>query len=129
VDQIEAKLEELADLKQTADSARRDYEAKRNAILRVVEKELGDLEAEFQPLIEASGPRISTLEQEIKDAVLQHGASVKGTRLSAVFSKGRTTWDREELDGYAKDHPEILRFQQVGKPSVTLRDLKSKNES
>lgn len=124
MDNISAKLEELADLRAASDAARIDYESKRSEILKAVQKELDALDAEYQPLIETSQTRLESLESEIKSAIIEHGASVKGTRIHAMFFRGRVSWDREKLENYGKLHPEVLIFRKEGEPYVSLRGLK-----
>jgi len=60
----------------------------------------------------------------INKAVLESGESIQGEKLQAVFSKGRTTWDAKSLSGYALAHPEINELKKVGKPSVSIREIK-----
>lgn len=124
MDGIAAKLDELADVRAAVDATRIDYEIKRTEILKAVQTELDALDAEYQPLLESSQARITALETEIKSAVLYYGASVKGSRLYAVYYRGRVTWDREELDRYAGSHPEILKYRKEGEPGVSLRAVK-----
>lgn len=120
---IAAKLDELSQVQAAVELTRLDYEAKRAQILKTVQAELDALDAEYNPLIESSQARIAALEEEIKHDVLQHGASVKGSRLFAVFYQGRVTWDTKGLDQYANTHPEITAFRKQGNPSVSLRTV------
>jgi hypothetical protein len=120
---IAAKLDELSQVQAAVELTRLDYEAKRAQILKTVQTELDALDAEYNPLIESSKARIATLEEEIKNDVLQHGASVKGSRLFAVFYQGRVSWDTKRLDQYANTHPEITAFRKQGNPSVSLRTI------
>lgn len=62
MDDIAAKLEELADLRATADATRIDYETQRTEILKTIQAELEALEAGYQPLLETSQPRADALE-------------------------------------------------------------------
>jgi hypothetical protein len=121
---IVAKLDELAELKAATDLARIDYETKRTEILRVVQTELEALDAEYAPRLDAATQRMETLEAEIKSDVLRYGASVKGSRLHAVYSRGRVSWDTRALDAYALAHPEVTAFRKQGEPSVSLRLVK-----
>jgi hypothetical protein len=120
---IAAKLDELSQIQAAVELTRLDYEAKRAEILKSVQTELDALDAEYNPLFESSTARVATLETEIKSDVLQHGASVKGSRLYAVFNRGRVSWDTKELDHYAATHPEIVTFRKQGNPSISLRTL------
>lgn len=64
---------------------------------------------------------------KINIGVLEKGESIKGELLQAVFSKGRTTWDTPALAGYAIAHPELNKLKKVGKPSVSIREVKEKS--
>lgn len=121
---IVAKLEELAELRAAAELTRADYDAQRAAILQAVQAELDALEAEYTPLFDAAAERTAALEAEIRAEVLANGASVRGSRVQAVFARGRTSWDTAGLDAYAADHPEVQDFKRQGAPSVSLRFLK-----
>jgi len=125
MDNITPKLEELADLRATADATRIDYETKRSEILKAVHTELDALDAEYQPLLETSQSRADALEAEIKDEVVHRGASVQGTRIYAMFFRGRVSWDREKLEDYGKAHPEVMNFRKEGEPYASLRVLKA----
>ena len=122
--QIIAKLEELSELKAAADLTRLDYEARRAEILKAVQADLDELEAEYAPLLETASDRIATLEGEVRQDVLAHGASVKGGRLRAVYVRGHVAWDTKALDGYTLSHPEVASFRTEGSPSVRLNWVK-----
>ena len=121
---IIAKLDEISELKAAADLTRLEYEAHRAEILKAVQAELDALEAEFDPLLEAASNRIVALEDEIRDAVLAHGASVKGGRLRAVYVRGHVAWDTRALDVYTLSHPEVATFRKEGPPGVRLNWMK-----
>lgn len=121
---IIAKLDQLSEIKAATEVTRLDYEAKRAEIMKAVEAQLDDLAAEFEPLIKSAEERAADLEVEIKRDVLTQGASIKGRRLYAVFSRGRVSWDTEALDAYALAHPEVGEFRRQGEPSVSLRVVK-----
>lgn len=121
---IIAKLDQLSEIKAAAEVTRLDYEAKRAEIMKAVQAQLDDLAAEFEPLINSAEERAAELEVEIKRDVLTQGASIKGRRLYAVFSRGRVSWDTEALDAYAIAHPEVGEFRRQGEPSVSLRVVK-----
>jgi hypothetical protein len=126
MDTIIAKLNELSDVQAALDATRMDYEAKRTEILKTVQAELDALTAEVQPLFDTSAERIATLAEEIKREVLDHGTSVKGAHLQAVYSRGRVSWDTRGLDRYAVEHPEVIRFRKQGEPAVSLRMVNPK---
>ena len=61
----------------------------------------------------------------VRTAVLEHGASVKGDRLHAVYSAGRATWNDDKLMGFAATQPALLTLRTVGKGSVSIRKVPS----
>ncbi len=121
---IIAKLDELDAIRTAADVTRVDYEAKKAEILKKVQAELDALDEEIKPLLNVSELRVAELEEEIKQAVLKHGATVKGARVQAVYYKGRISWDSESLDRYAAAHPEVMQYRKQGEPSIQLRVMK-----
>lgn len=121
---IKTKIEELTQVKSAADVTRLDYEQKRTEILKAVQEELNALDAEYNPLLEAAATRAATLETEVRQDVMKFGASVKGSKLYAVYVRGRVSWDTKELDHYALTHPEVSAFRKEGAPSVSLRNVK-----
>jgi hypothetical protein len=88
-----------------------------------IKREIEAIEAEFAEGIETGNARIANLEDDIKRLTMEHGASVRGARLQAVWSKPRVSWDTKALDGYAAAHAEILPFRTVGQPSVSIRSV------
>lgn len=120
--QIIEALNQLAEIQAQADLLRLNRDAALEAATPVeVRQALADIEAEYEPMLEAAAAKANELTAAIKAAVTQHGASVKGSRAKAVFTKGRVTWNTDALDGYVVDHPELLAFRKPGKPSVSIR--------
>jgi hypothetical protein len=125
-DEIAARLDELAAVRAAADVTQQEYEARRAEILRVVQAELEALEAEFQPLLDAAEARREALEAEIRGQVLEHGGSIRGGQLQAVYVRGRVTWDTRGLEEFADENPAVLDFRREGAPSVQLRGVRAK---
>lgn len=121
---IQQALNELHELKCAAEVARMDCEAKRAHILTPVIDELTALEAEYAPLIRAAQEKYAELEAQIKTAVVEAGASVKGAELHAVYAKGRVSWDGKKLEGMAALIPQLAEARTVGAPSVSIRAVK-----
>jgi len=86
-----------------------------------IKEKLAEIDAEFDPKIDALSQQKSMLEADIKQEVLSAGRTVKGTYHSFVWSKPRVSWDTKALDGYALAHPEIQQFRTEGNPSVSVR--------
>ena len=116
-----AMLDQLVDLRDQATALRLEWEQLRDAILAPVRKELEDLDAEYTPRMAAVTEASTSLESDIKQQILAAGETAKGTRLMAVYNKGRVSWDTKALDGYAVAHPEMSAFRSEGAPSVTIR--------
>jgi hypothetical protein len=118
---ITEKLDRLANFQ-----AERDYLGlqKQELIDEVLTPEikarLEEIEAEFSLKVEAVDENITALEEEIKQDVIQNGASVRGEFLRAVWNKGRVSWDTRAMDAYATTHPEVLQFRKEGKPYVSI---------
>ena len=100
-------LNDLARCRATLEDLAQQYETQRLAILASVQPAL---DAAWQEYCDQQAPLLQAaqeLEDVIKRAVLQQGASIKGKTLHAVYSRGRVTWDGKALQSYAVMHPEI----------------------
>lgn len=86
-----------------------------------VREKIAEIEAEFADT--ELTDKITRLENEIREEVLNFGASVKGRYLMATYSKGRTSWNTEALEGVLMVYPELEKFRSVGKPSISLRKI------
>jgi hypothetical protein len=123
-DEIRMRLDELSEVMSARDVARIDHQTARQALIPPeIQTALADLDAEFTMRDAAIALNLQELETEIKQAVLAHGASVKGTHVHAVWSKPRVNWDARGLDRYAAQHPGILVLRSESDPSVALRKI------
>ena len=93
--------------------------------------ELADLRTDFELLkakFEAENyelkEKISDLEAEIKSEILKKGETVSTEKMSAIWVKGRVSWDGKLLEGYAVAHPEVLAARKIGEPTVSFRPVK-----
>ena len=121
---IKLRLDELSEVMSTRDVARIDYQTARNALIpQEIQIALADLDAEFALRDAAIAMNIEELEQEIKQAMLVHGASVKGMHLHAVYNRPRVIWDTRGLNRYAAQHPEVVIFRSEGDASVAIRKI------
>jgi hypothetical protein len=120
---ITEMLNQLAEMRATVDFYRMTWEQRRNEILVPVKTQLIELDAEFEPMVETAQERIAEMEAQVKQAVLQHGASVKGNHLQAVWMKGRTSWDTRKLDGLMIALPQLKECRSEGTPSVSIRTV------
>jgi hypothetical protein len=123
--EIIAKLDELAECrKELAGIYEEQENARKVATPPEVHEALEAIAAEFERPISVASMVVDNLEAEIKAAILERQESVKGASLHAIWSKGRTTWETKQLEAYALSHPEILNFQKVDQPSVSIREAK-----
>ncbi|GIV88394.1 MAG: hypothetical protein KatS3mg055_0912 [Chloroflexus sp.] len=118
-------IEELSQARDARAELAAAYEARKADIMRQVADELAMLDAEYAPLLAAADEQIKTLEQDIRAAVLRYGSSVRGSRIQAVYVKGRTTWDTKGLLRYAVRHPDVLTYRKESAPTVQLRMIKA----
>ena len=118
-------LDQLAELRASTGSVATPFQDKITALLGPEMTEtIAVLNLEMAEAVAETLEEMAALEQQIKDAVLAGGTSVKGTHLQAVLSKGRVTWDVKALDGYAEANDVIKQWRKVGKPSVSIRETK-----
>ncbi len=116
------KLDQLDEFRSQRDSINlQEDEAMKAAYPSELKKILEDIEVEFSGRVEVVNEKIATLEKEIKVDVLEHGATIKGTHLQAVWNKGRVSWNTKALDGYLVAHPELESLRKQGRPSVSIR--------
>ena len=90
-----------------------------------INAKLTDVHAEFFPRQKLIQEEITALTEEIKADVVKIGATVKGSNLMAVWSKGREGgWDSAKLKGFAMAHPEIMAAKKPdGEPTVSIRKI------
>ncbi len=116
------KLDLLAELRNKLKNVEED---RKLVLSKVLPPELVSkyeaIEAEFEDLRSSLDERIEKLEDEIKEKALEEGETIRGTELSAVWVKGRRSWDGRGLEAYSKDHSELLQFRREGSPSVQIR--------
>lgn len=127
--EIKEKLDRLAEYHSYRDNIKSEMEKVISSLIpEEIQKEIDAVRLEFLGALERAEANVSDLQAEIKVDILNLGESVKGDYISALFVKGRSSWDGKRLDGYAIAYPEVLQFKKVGEPSVTIRfdGLKSK---
>lgn len=93
--------------------------------LYMIVKELEEQNSAKEALLSKSFIEFSQmLESKIKAGVIESGATIRGNDLMGVFVKGRKSWDSKGLAGYAVAYPEVLEFQETGKPSARISKVK-----
>lgn len=118
------KLDRLAELRAQKDLLRIEKQKLVESVLTPeIKTQLAEIDAEFDPQFESVDSKASEIEARIKEEVVAHGETIKGTALQAVYSKGRISWDSRGLNGYLVDHPELNQFKKQGKPSISIRKI------
>lgn len=84
---------------------------------------LADIDAEYHGKGAIAVENAAALREELKDAVIQLGHSVRANRLQAVWSKPRVTWNTDGLMGLSITMPEITKLASVGLPTVSVRKV------
>ncbi len=112
-DENEAEIQDLLD-------TLADLKAQQTELAQPFVEQINALEKEVAEATAGIAEQIAALERAVKRAIIAHGASVKSTRMHAIYVQPRVTWDTKRLDGYAEAHPEIKTFRRVGKPSVRI---------
>jgi len=108
----------LSDMQAEMEKARQD------AIPQEVREQLETIEAEYQPKLDALREKLKSLEDEVKERVLNTGSTLKGNVVMAVYRKGSTKWDEKHLERLAAEYPRILEAKVEGKPSVAIQRIK-----
>lgn len=120
---IEQLLERLADLEEQELVATLAHKTDIELALAPVRDKLKQIDDFYAPSSNTRNETMANLRKQIVDATLLLECTVKSERLSAVWSKGRTSWDDRALQGYAKAHPELLEFRKQGAASVSIRKV------
>lgn len=123
--EIKARLDKLADYQAQLDVLNMQKQELVDAVMAslppMIRQKLDDIDAEFSGKSEDASKNRAALEDEIKQAVIAHGASVKGATLHAVYVKGRVSWDTKKLEGLMMVVPQLVEARKEGDPSVSLR--------
>ena len=94
-----------------------------NVLTPEIKAKIADIEAEFRLTTATVDEKIADLTEQVKQAVIAEGQSVKGNYLHAVYNKGRISWDSKTLDGLAMVIPDILKARKEGEPSISIRRI------
>jgi len=124
MNEVIKKLDQLAKVR----SVIKSLAAEETDILRQALLNCPDLQEKYEKIrneLAYAEVKEGELVKAVKEAVIKHKESVKGEELHAIYNKGRVSWDTNALTGYAASHPEINEFKKVGKPSVTIREVKN----
>jgi len=98
--------------------------ARQDAIPPEVREQLETIEAEYQPKLDVLREKLKSLEDEVKEQVLNTCSTLKGNVVMAVYRRGSTKWDEKHLERLAAECPRILEAKIEGKPSVAIQRIK-----
>lgn len=119
---IASLLDVMAELQDNRIEFETEKQAAQDKVLtEEIRAELSGIDANFAPALARLDEKIASLRSDVERLTLAEGKSVKGTRLYAIYSRGRVTWDGKGLEGFSVAHPEIGAFRKVGEPSVSFR--------
>ena len=129
IQQVEETVQsDLNTLNEKRTNLREIVKQQEEAIEALYTKKLKDavdaVKETYSGSINSLSKKITELENSIKESTKTIQHTVNGESLQAVWSKGRTSWNTDSLEGYAVVHPEILTFKTVGDPSVSIRERK-----
>jgi phage host-nuclease inhibitor protein Gam len=131
--EIDRKRREISDRRDAehkkAMTAMNDYraeiqqetEAKTRQVYDDISARKREISAEYQGKEQAAAENIAKLEKAIKEAAREHGKTVKGKHFSAVYVKGRVSWNTDMLDGMIALVPQLEKARKEGEPSITIR--------
>jgi hypothetical protein len=115
-------IDQLAKLKMDRDDL---LDAREHAVREIMpdhlRQQLDNIAEAFDQRLDALEKETTSLENALRDDVVARRDHIKGAKLIAFYSEGRTSWDTAGLDRYAKDHPEILLLKKQGKPFATIK--------
>lgn len=98
---------------------------RKQLIEQVIPKEVSDkiaeIEADINKSLQPCEQQISELSEKIRAMVLEIGRTVQSQNMSAVFYRGRVSWDDKMLEGLSLAFPQLKEARRVGNPSVTIR--------
>ena len=123
-EEIRQKLNELSDLQLGQDVIRlRKQEEIDQVITPEIKVKLAEIDAKYLGESSDLQTKIAELDGFIRKAVLDLGTSIKGSRLHAVWTKGRVSWNADKLEGMITLIPQIAEAKKVGEPTVAIRKV------
>jgi hypothetical protein len=121
---ITEKIDQLANFQAQRDVLELEKQALVDQLIPPeIKARIEEIEAEFSGKSQVVDEKITALKAEIKQEVIRHGSSVKGTFLRVVYHTGRVTWDTRLLDAYARARPEILEYRKQGEPYIVIQKV------
>lgn len=117
-------IDELSNARTAIDAATVERDMLIDSLLTLEQKaQIREIRDEFDERIDAARATAELMEAQAKAAVKEIGESVKGERMTAVWSKPQVTWDGDGLLAMAKN-PEFVwlkEFMKCGEPRISIR--------
>jgi hypothetical protein len=126
---IEEKLDKLARLRKDIADEEAARDEARAKLLRPLKDKLQAIDDRCQKVVGGLRKTAELVEAKVKAGVAEHGESVKGGELHAVYVKPRVSWNSEKLEGMIAFHPEIAAARTVVEQGTCqIRTIKEKGE-
>jgi len=88
-----------------------------------IKQAVEDVNAEFADKETAVRENMANLEEQVKQAVIDGGETVKGGVLQAVYNKGRVSWDSRKLEGLMIAFPKLAEAKKQGNPYTSIKKV------
>lgn len=129
VEEVVRTFQRLAHARRTAAEIEAEYRAARAEVLALVRDQLNAVDEAFAGRVKDTADESAAAEQAVRQLVLRLGRGVRLAGIRAAYYPGRVSWDTNQLDEFALNHPEVSAFRKVGKAWVNLRFLDATSEA
>jgi uncharacterized protein YifE (UPF0438 family) len=119
--EVTRAFQALGEARKNASRLEAEYLAARAQVLQAVREQLDSVDEVFAEQLRAANDLAAKTEQVVRDLVMRVGRSYSLAGIRATYQKARVSWDNEKLTAYAEQHPDVLAFRKLGKPTVALR--------
>jgi len=124
-EEIRDKINRLAEWQARKDLLDLDKQAQLKQIIPAdIAQLIADLEFEYKAMLDALQANIEELTEEIRQAVLQHGESIRGDHIDVLFVPGKLTWDTNRLLDLMQKYPELIECYKQGKSYTVVKSNK-----
>jgi len=127
IDKILSDYEEL--YLQLRDLISQIENLKNDVIPQEIKEKLESIDSEFAFQIGELREKLSVLEKELREAVLERKSSLTGNVIQVIYRKGSPKWDEKYLEKLSADYPLILGAREEPNPSVSISEIRGKNNA
>lgn len=111
---IMSQLDKLKQIQDEMSKSKKEFDERIYALIPDEERlKVISLEDHRAEMLEKYDFMKQDLINDIKANIIALGKTVKGKYITAVWNKGRETWNGKLLDGYAIAHPEVNACKKV----------------